>query len=175
MLSKEGSVMAVIFDENEDAEPTDDEDSTKKSGGVGSKRVVACAAAVAWNGGWMKEGAGTETGWEIKAISVDGDAKYLRHGLAAQLLDSLERHLIGEMRPQLRSEGVKGEGTLTLWILAAECITGVYWRKKGYREVRRRVEGPGVWSCRTSFEMVVLRKDVVFDVGAGTSGEGKAP
>jgi GNAT superfamily N-acetyltransferase len=174
MLSGDGSVMAVIFDESEDAKATDGEDSTKQNGGVGSKKVVACAAAVAWNGGWMKEGAGMETGWEIKAISVDGDAKYHRRGLAVQLLDCLERHLVGEMRAQLRREGVQGEGMLTLWILAVECLVGAYWRKKGYSEVRRRTEGPGVWSCRTSFEMVVLKKDVVFDISAGTSGEGKA-
>jgi GNAT superfamily N-acetyltransferase len=100
---------------------------------------------------------------------VDGDPKYHRRGLAVQLLNVLEDHLVANERVHLQGAGKQGEGVLTLWILAAECINGVYWRKRGYQEVRKKVEGPGVWSCKTSFEMVVLRKDVTFGVGDGST------
>ncbi|KAF2623797.1 hypothetical protein BU25DRAFT_413971 [Macroventuria anomochaeta] len=67
MLGSEG-VAAVIFDED-----------------VAERKVIAVAAAVPWQGGWRKEGAGIEEGWEIKAVAVDGDARYLGRGLAVQL------------------------------------------------------------------------------------------
>lgn len=64
-------------------------------------------------------------------------------------------------RSKLHAEGVEGErGHVDLWILAAECINGMYWRKRGYEKVRIKWEGPGVWSCRMNFEMVVFRKRV---------------
>jgi GNAT superfamily N-acetyltransferase len=128
-----------------------------------SKKVVACAAAVPWKGGWMKEGADSESGWEIKIVCVDGDPQYHHRGLAVQLLGFLERYLVTAMKAKFREEGKQEHGTLTLWILAAECINGSYWRKKGYQEVRRKTEGVGVWSCKTSFEMVVFRKIITFE------------
>lgn len=66
----------------------------------------------------------------------------------------------GEQQDEEKEHG-DNKGKVTLWILAAECINGVYWRKRGFREVRRRTEGPGVWGCKTEFEMVVLKKEVV--------------
>jgi ribosomal protein S18 acetylase RimI-like enzyme len=155
MLGQEGLV-AVIFDDN--AEEPGIEKLAERQVGAKSKKVVAVAAAIPWQGGWKKEGAGVEEGWEIKAVAVDGDAKYLRRGLASQLYNSLEQHLvfIEKYRPA-RSE------RLTLWILAAECINGVYWRKRGYSEVRKETCQAPIWGCETSFEMIVLRKDVSLD------------
>ncbi|KAF1941079.1 hypothetical protein EJ02DRAFT_378567 [Clathrospora elynae] len=164
LLSPPNSVIALIFDMNSNVELP--QDLNPEIVGVDkpehkSKKIVACAAAVPWKGGWAQEGAGTESGWEIKIVSVDGDAKYLRRGLAVQILEALEHRLVSDMDLHLRKEAVgAGEATLTLWILAAESLTGAYWRKKGYREVRKKIEGAGVWSCKTSFEMVVFRKDV---------------
>jgi len=123
----------------------------------GERKVVACAAAVPWRGGWKRECEGTETGWEIKAIAVDGSPTYLKKGLAVQVMSELERYLVEKTKKE-------GEKELTLWILAAECINGAYWRKRGYREVRRSTEGDGTWGCKTSFDLVVFGKDVV--VGA---------
>ena len=157
LLGDEGSVIALIFDESGVAK------EAEKVNGKENMKPVACAAAVPWKGGWARESAGKESGWEIKIVSVDGDPKYHHRGLAVQLLNFLELYLVANARAALQREGKQGEGVLTFWILAAECINGVYWRKKGYQEVRKKVEGPGVWSCKTSFEMVVLRKDVPFN------------
>jgi hypothetical protein len=122
--------------------------------------VVACAAAVPWKGGWAKEGAGKEEGWEIKAVVVSGEERYARKGLAVRVMGKLEEYLVGSEKA--RRQGEVGKGCLTLWIIAAECINGVYWRKRGYREVRRSLETEGTWGCLTSFDLVVLRRDVEF-------------
>ncbi|KAF9737728.1 hypothetical protein PMIN06_002348 [Paraphaeosphaeria minitans] len=130
-------------------------------------RIVAVAAAVPWTGGWKKEGAGVEKGWEIKAVAVHGDTKYLHRGLAVQLYTSLEQYLIQQERTKiLKTKEVERAmtGHVSLWILAAECINGAYWRKRGYREVRRDTCGPSTWGCLTSFEMVVLQKELTFDL-----------
>lgn len=148
MLGEEG-VVTAIFDDT---------------------RVVAVASALPWKGGWKKEGAGVEEGWEIKAVAVHGDARYLHRGLAVQLYTSLEQYLSKQERIRLLEMSAKGvrDRTLTghvlLWILAAECINGAYWRRRGYREVRRDTCGPGTWGCLTSFEMVVLQKELTFDL-----------
>jgi GNAT superfamily N-acetyltransferase len=164
MLIDEGSVMALIFDEkDENLEATTSVMNGNETNGDASscQKLVACAAAVHWKGGWEQEGASTETGWEFKTVCVDSDPKYHHRGLAVRLLTFLEEYLIENTKIQLRGEGKKeGEGALALWILAADCINGVYWRKRGYQEVRRKAEGAGVWSCRTSFDMLVLRKTV---------------
>jgi hypothetical protein len=162
----DGTIVALIFDRV--AEYQEDE---KPGEADLNGKVVACAAAVPWKGGWAKEGAGEE-GWEIKALAVDGDLRYLHKGLAVQVMTSLENRLIEQAKRQLQknsSNGTKSEktdkrGCLTLWILAAECINGAYWRKRGYREVRRTTEGVGVWDCKTSFELVVFRRDIEYDV-----------
>ena len=150
-----------------------------------SRKIIACAAAVPWKGGWAKEGAETESGWEVKAVCVSGEEQYARRGLAVRVMGKLEEELVRRRREEVERSGTSrsngdgsgesgdgsgdgdrgdGKGKLVLWILAAECINGAYWRKRGYREVRRKTEGVGVWSCKTSFDMVVFRREVEFDV-----------
>lgn len=149
MLGTEG-IAAVIFDIVEE-----------------KRKVVAVAAAVPWQGGWKKEGAGVEEGWEIKAVAVDADARYLRRGLAVQLYAFLEQQLILKSKQLGRSTtGREFHSTdrLTFWILAAECINGPYWRKRGYELVRQQTAEPPTWGVLTSFEMIVLRKDVPFEL-----------
>jgi GNAT superfamily N-acetyltransferase len=174
----EGTTVAVIFDR--DAKKEDIHDSFKDKHHVGPQceddrltgKVVACGATTPWTGGWAKEGAGKETGFEIKAIAVESDERYLHKGLAVQLMAALEQRLVEQARERLRgcsaTEEVKEksgmQGTLVLWIIAADCIVGPYWRRRGYREVRRTTEGNGTWGCKTSFDLLVLRRDVVFDI-----------
>ncbi|KAF2845296.1 hypothetical protein T440DRAFT_374227, partial [Plenodomus tracheiphilus IPT5] len=170
MLTPE-SIVAVIFgDNNQDGATKADNGAadeitqvnleTKSTTNMASK-IIACAAAVPWAGGWSHEGRATESGFEIKIVCVDAHPRYLHKGLAVYLLGALERHLIEVERARLRAEGVEDRGVqVQLWILAAECINGVYWRKRGYEKVRSKVEGAGVWSCKTSFEMGVFRKVV---------------
>ena len=126
------------------------------------KKPIACAAAIPWRGGHLKEGAGTETGWEIKIVCVNPSPEYQRRGLAVQVLAFLEEYLVGIERDALFREGIRSAGGrgVDFWILAAECQAGPYWRRRGYAEVRRRTEGPGVWSCLREFEMLVLRRRV---------------
>ncbi|KAF2998232.1 hypothetical protein E8E13_005613 [Curvularia kusanoi] len=154
MLGPDG-IVAVLFDED-----------------TRDRKVVATAAAIPWRGGWKKEGAGTEEGWEIKAVAVDGDSRYLRRGLAMQLYKFLEQSLIINSR----CSGVSTTGRpfqqrdqLILWILAAECINGVYWRKRGYELVRKEVHQAPTWGVLTSFEMVVLQKVVPFELSKSGS------
>lgn len=138
-----------------------------------NRKLVAVAAALPWYGGNL-EGIRIEEGWELKAVAVDGDTKYLHRGLATQLCDALTQRLIE--KETIRLAGMTGQqtpsiGNVTLWIQAAECINGEYWRRKGYQEIQRRTFGEGIWDCLTSFEMVILRKDVTFAVNMG---EGRA-
>lgn len=149
MLGTDG-VAAVIFDTTEE-----------------KRKVVAVAAAVPWQGGWKKEGAGVEEGWEIKAVAVDGDARYLRQGLAVRLYAFLEQYLILKSKQLgVSTTGRKFDSTdrLTLWILAAECINGPYWRKRGYELVRKDIAESPTWGVLTSFEMIVLRRDIPFEL-----------
>lgn len=149
MLGSEG-IVAVTFDE-----------------GARDRRVVAVAAAVPWQGGWKKEGAGSEEGWEIKAVAVDGDPQYLHQGHAVQLYAFLERHLVISSKSLGRSTTgrvFERKDQLTLWILAAECINGRYWRRKGYELVRTDISEAPTWGVLTSFEMIVLRKDIAFEL-----------
>ena len=168
-------IVAVIFDTSvdgdggdavvEEKEEKEEEDERREKSDSSNGKVVAVAAAIPWRGGWAREGAGAEDGWEVKAVAVDGGPKYLRKGLSVQLLGALEEWLVVRMREQ---DPTRKE--LVLWLLIAECINGVYWRKKGYREVRRAVCGDGAWGCLTSFEMVVLRRDVPVGTGERRAG-----
>ncbi|KAH7412091.1 hypothetical protein DE146DRAFT_642217 [Phaeosphaeria sp. MPI-PUGE-AT-0046c] len=154
----EEAVVALIFDHNifnnscEHHEQASEHEEGKFSG-----KVIACAAAVPWKGGWAKEGAGKEVGWEIKAVAVHEDPNYLHKGLAVKAMKALEEYLVED--PKVK-KSVAQKGGMTLWLLVAECINGVYWRKRGYHEVRRNTEGAGTWGCKTSFDLVVYCKDV---------------
>ena len=178
MMGEKG-IVAVILDQNrttgEDADDVVDVEDRTEGGITESKKggLVACTAAVPWAGGWDKEGAGSEMGWEMKAVCVDGDARYLRRGLAVRVLGALEERVVEMERGCRREEGsaargdqsgdVAREGVVAFWILAAECLNGAYWRRRGYEEVRKRVHS-GIWGCKTSFEMVVLKKEVAFSL-----------
>ena len=152
MLGDEG-IVAMIFDEN-----TED------------RKVVAVAAAIPWQGGRNKEGAGVEEGWEIKAVAVDGDARYLRQGLAVQLYSFLEKSLVTiskKLGSSTTGRPFNQSDQLPFWILAAECINGVYWRKRGYELVRKGVHEAPTWGVLTRFEIVVLRKVIPFEYSPG--------
>jgi hypothetical protein len=170
MLDEE-AIVALVFDRDTSPDLVGREVNGIGSDGESNGKVVACAAAVPWKGGWKKEGAGKEDGWEIKAVCVDGDSKYLRKGLAVEVMQALENELVVRAKAQQQKmtngsnhAAEPGRGHVALWILAAECINGAYWRKRGYRELRRSTEGKGTWGCKTSFELVVFRKDVEYEL-----------
>ncbi|KAF2649248.1 hypothetical protein K491DRAFT_683995 [Lophiostoma macrostomum CBS 122681] len=154
MLGDNG-VMSVIYD-REDRDGYNDSNAST---------IVACAAAVPWGGGWNQEGRGIEEGYEIKIVCVNGDAKYVKTGLASQVVPHLADYLVAR---ETRRTGDEKTGSnnehqsthLSLWILAAESLNGAYWRKRGFLEVRRETVGPPVWGCTETFDMVVFRKDV---------------
>lgn len=159
------AVVALIFDRDAVSARYDEPSRGAKGeeaaieGGEFTGKVIACAGAIPWKGGWRKEGAGTEEGWEVKAIAVHEDEKYLHKGLAVKAMQKLEEWAI-EKKKMERPDAQRG--CVTLWLLVAECINGVYWKKRGYQKVRSSIEGNGTWGCKTSFEMVVYRKDVEF-------------
>lgn len=179
MLGADG-IVAVIFDQ-EDVGSDDMERGVVQSPKEG--KAVACAAVVPWPTQWARENGGPsegdEEGWEIKAVCVDGDAKYLHTGLAGQLLAFLEKFLIEKTRREWIEGKVTGKehdgtdgrrkGVLTQWIIAAECLNGVYWGKRGFKEIRRVTQGEGIWGCKTSFEMLVMKREVEFDVEVRTN------
>ncbi|KAF2119644.1 hypothetical protein BDV96DRAFT_567978 [Lophiotrema nucula] len=165
----EDVLWAVIFDR-----ASGENASNGTGNGAGSKerglwnnrdRVVAIAAATPWHqplGTWeMIEHGEVEEGWEFKAVCVDSDPKYIKTGLATNCMQALERALVEKEVKKLEATGVPGKEKVKvrLWIIAVECMNGVYWRKKGWKEIRRAVQGNGMWGCRTSFELVVLTKD----------------
>lgn len=89
MLTPE-SVFAVVCEEDEtettrrnnlsggitDEETANGGETVEGTSGT-RRKVIACAAAIPWSGGWSKEGAGKETGWEIKTVCVDGEPRHL--------------------------------------------------------------------------------------------------
>ncbi|PSN72524.1 hypothetical protein BS50DRAFT_569998 [Corynespora cassiicola Philippines] len=159
-------------------------DAADKEGeGDAMGRVVACAAAVPWNGpfGVKVEGRQSEEeGWEIKVVCVDGAERYLKTGLADRLVAFYGSYLTVRARESIRGSqrsGVSGQvvsgevvngevanGKVTLWFLVAESLNGAYWRKKGCVEVRRRTAEPGVWGCKHPFELLVLKRDIDFEI-----------
>ncbi|KAH6621996.1 hypothetical protein C7974DRAFT_214390 [Boeremia exigua] len=147
-IGSEG-IVAVIFDES-----------------TSDRKVVAVSGAIPWQGGWKQKGAGVEEGWEIKAVAVDGEAQYLRRGLAVQLCAFLEQQLVLKSKAlgiSTNGRQFNDNDQVSLWIIAAECINGVYWRKRGYELVRKELVDAPTWGAYTSFEIVVLRKDVPFE------------
>ncbi|PVH93045.1 hypothetical protein DM02DRAFT_604472 [Periconia macrospinosa] len=118
-------------------------------------KLVACALIVPWNGGWEKEGAATETGWEAKAVAVDEEERYLKKGIAIQLIADVKKYLI-EKKKKVSGEG---KGALTLWVLTGEELNGAYWRRRGFVEVRRKTWKKPTWDCLSEFDMVVLKRE----------------
>lgn len=154
----EGAIVGVILDQDVSASEQVEVPSETEGEGTELKgKVVACAAAVPWTGGWKQEGRDTETGFEIKAVAVDGSERYLRKGLAVNVMGALEGELVKQAK-EAKGSGEKRE--LHLWVLAAECINGEYWKRREYVEVRRSTEGDLTWGCQTSFELVVFRRVV---------------
>ena len=163
---EETGVVAVMFEGDGEFDKSDERrngvNPWPSSSSQTTQSPIACAAAIPWRGGYGKEGADTETGWEMKIVSVRCAPRYQRRGLAVRLLAFLEEYLVGLERGARLREGDSQGGSVEFWILAAECQVGGYWRRRGYVDVRRTTEGPGVWSCRERFEMLVLKRRVEF-------------
>lgn len=166
MLGGEG-LLCVIYDDNEEGPKIEQ----------GTGRVVACAAAIPWQGGWMKEGKGVEEGWEIKTVCVSGEERYAGKGLAIKVMSVLEENVIRrELARTAASDAAdhtvgdtktSETGAFTFWVLLADCINGPYWKKRGYKEVRRSTVGEGTWGCKTAFDMVTSRKVVPLVTNVG--------
>lgn len=157
------SLVVVIYDEAANSIiPTDTSINGSQKEEILKGKLIGCSGAIPWLGGVEKEGAGNEVGWEVKAISVDGDKKYLKTGLAVRMVDALTQALIEKQKRQ--NTGGWTKGLLTWWIIAAECLNGPYWRRKGFQEVRHTMLEAGAWGCKTTFDVVVLRKDIKYDI-----------
>jgi hypothetical protein len=162
MLGDQG-LLCVIYDENEGGPEIE----------KGSGKVVACAAAIPWGGGWMKEGKGTEEGWEIKTVCVSGEEMYARKGLAIKVMNVIQETVIRQELARRATSEIVGDtntsatGAFTFWILLADCINGAYWKKRGFKEMRRSTVGEGTWGCTADFDMVTARKDVLVDAAVG--------
>ncbi|KAL1610153.1 hypothetical protein SLS60_001818 [Paraconiothyrium brasiliense] len=163
------STIAVVLDEsdmNQEAlvEIPSGNGETRKG------RLIACAGVAPWKGGWQSKDPGEEKGWEVKTVCVDKAPMYAKKGLAVELLGTLEEMVVEKEREKLRSlqpeKGPQDNGTrpvISLWITCAECVNGNYWRKRGFKEIRRQTYY-GIWGCKTSFEMLDLKRDIEFDL-----------
>lgn len=153
MIGDERSVVAVIYSSGRET-TLDDFEGKEEEEGEEEGEMVACAAAIPWKGGWHREGSTTEGGWEIKTVCVHEG--FVGRGLASQLVAFLGSHLC----VRAKERGEEKEGKVTLWLLVADDLNGAYWRRRGWSEVRRRTEGPGVWGCKGEFDMVVLKREL---------------
>ncbi|XP_014557251.1 hypothetical protein COCVIDRAFT_15481 [Bipolaris victoriae FI3] len=154
MIGDERSVVAVIYYSSGRSTSTLDDFEGKEEQG----EMVACAAAIPWKGGWHREGATTrEGGWEIKTVCVH--ERFVGRGLASQLVGFLGDYYLCTTRASGTVEE-REQRKVTLWLLVADNLNGAYWRRRGWSEVRRRTEGPGVWGCKGEFDMVVLKREL---------------
>ncbi|KAJ4299399.1 hypothetical protein N0V90_004644 [Kalmusia sp. IMI 367209] len=160
--------MAVILDEAEHGpEETVQIEGLSSEGGMARGKLIACAGVVPWKGGWQSKDPGEERGWEVKTVCVDKGEKYAKKGSANKLVAALEEFVVNRERERLTASfqhgGVDkgGKHVVDLWIITAECVNGEYWRKRGFGEVRRQTCS-GIWGCKTSFEMLTLRREVEF-------------
>ncbi|KAF2792417.1 hypothetical protein K505DRAFT_246673 [Melanomma pulvis-pyrius CBS 109.77] len=122
---------------------------------------VACAGAIPWKYGSQPLAQAGETGWEIKSVTVD--PRQAKKGLVSRCIGIVHEYLIAK-DSELRKENERtGDGKLRLWIQATEIVNGDYWRRRGYKDVRR-IEMPiGYWSAKIPFTMVVLMKELDLD------------
>ncbi|KAF2273130.1 uncharacterized protein EI97DRAFT_190524 [Westerdykella ornata] len=169
MLGENG-VMAVVYDQNESRAVQTD--NGLDVGGRG--KIVACAAAVQWKGiereagkdpsyGDEFEKTEIEEGWEIKTVCVSADSRYAKKGLAVRVCDFLQEYLVKQVYEATNASEKAIRGHLVLWIITAESMNGEYWRRRGYRDVMKRVIKPPVWGSKAEFVMVVLRKDITWE------------
>lgn len=109
---------------------------------------VACAAAKRWTHDLEGCTAGGETGWEI--ITVTTQVGWRRRGLAERCIDAIVAGLVGAAR----AEG--DEETVQVWVQAIEDTNGLYWRKKGWRDVRAYEKAAGHWGSKCGYRLLVM-------------------
>jgi len=128
---------------------------------------VACACASPWKGDlYPAEADGTkleapqEIGWEIKAVVTKEG--WNKMGLAGRCVEMLTKEIAR------REYDVK----VRLWIHMVDEVNGEYWRRRGYKEVRRSqvAAGTGNWGSRFGFQLVVMVKDVDINEISGSVG-----
>lgn len=133
-----------------------------------TSEVVAAAGVKPWTGGFYGEEGRKEDGWEVVGTVVD--ERFLKQGLNIKLMKTLEEWVVRKEKEKLKAVGDSKngaspeKGVVHLWVHVAECSNGPYWRKRGFMEMRRQTFGKGVWNCLTSFEMLISRRDVEFEV-----------
>ncbi|PVH95763.1 hypothetical protein DM02DRAFT_675236 [Periconia macrospinosa] len=141
-----------------------------------SGEPVACACASQWTGDLGGENSGKEDGgYEIKAVT--SAPAHRKAGLVNACLGALIEELVGrEKRRRIEEEhvggGVRGRGSLKVWVHAVEEYNGPYWRRKGWSDVRAYELPAGHMispNSVTGFRLLVLLKEV--EVGEWREGE----
>jgi hypothetical protein len=123
--------------------------------------VVACAIASPWKGDLFPDeqcekvdtDGPEEVGWEIKAVTTKKGFNKL--GLAGRCIDGLKKEIA-------RVENVE---RVRLWVHTVNEVNGEYWRRRGWREVRRTKMPIGLWGSVFGFWLVVMYMDIDVDVG----------
>lgn len=112
---------------------------------------IACAAAKRWTGDLDGYKGAGEGGWEI--VTVTTCVEWMGKGLPGRCIDVL----VGELKGRAREDGKKeGDGRLQVWIQAVEDLSGEYWRKKGYGDVRAYDKPAGHWGSKEGCRLLVL-------------------
>ncbi|KAF2006395.1 hypothetical protein P154DRAFT_559460 [Amniculicola lignicola CBS 123094] len=118
----------------------------------GEGEPLACASTSAWHGDLEGHILESESGWEIKTVGVRQG--WRKRGLAELCIEGLTGHLLG----------VEG-GRVTLWVHMVEDLNGVYWRKKGFMDVRGYDKPAGIWGSYFGYRLTVLTKVVEGEKG----------
>lgn len=88
-----------------------------------------------------------DAGWEIKAVTTKRG--WYKMGLVGRCIGAMSEEL-------LRQAG----GKVKLWLHAVEEVNGEYWRRRGWKEVRRFTRPAGFWDSKKGFQLVVMVKEV---------------
>jgi GNAT superfamily N-acetyltransferase len=118
-----------------------------------SSTPIACAAAKRWEcdlDGYIGPG---ESGWEI--VTVTTHVEWMRKGLPGRCVDALVEELRRQMREKEQCEG-EGKENLQIWVQAVEDLSGAFWRKKGYVDVRAYDKPAGHWGSKNGCRLLVL-------------------
>lgn len=91
--------------------------------------------------------------WELSAVAVKWDPKYLKRGLAGICVKALEDDLIKRLQ-HVTSDEVK----VTVWCRTAKDVNLNYWKKRGFEEVSEVLLPKGTYYSTRAFIFATLKK-----------------
>jgi hypothetical protein len=115
---------------------------------------IACASVKRWIGGFKEYLVVGEEGWEVVAVTTN--VKWMRRGLAGRCVDALVAELVKQARDDEKRENGR---KLQVWVHAIDDLYGLYWKKKGWVEVRSYDRPVGHWGSKLGYRLLVLLQE----------------